>query len=145
MSADADLDAVLKALRRIVRAMDVQSRRADRSLGLTLPQLVVLRCVRDLGEGTGRAVALAADISPATVVGILDKLEAKGLVTRIRSAEDRRLVRNALTPAGLEALVRAPAPLGEDFERRFLALPAADRALALAGLSLVAGCAGPAT
>lgn len=138
MTASADLRILLKAIRRLARATELQSRRIDRTIGLTLPQLVVLGCVRDLGEGTGRAIAAEADLSPATVVGILDKLDAKGLILRARSTDDRRLVRTRLTPAGETMLGRAPAPLGDAFEAAYARLDAAERTAILDGFRRVA-------
>lgn len=126
MPASDETRRLLKAFRRIAHALDIQSRLISRTVGLTLPQLVVLSCVRDLGEVTSRAISREADLTPATVVGILDKLESKGLIERYRSTKDRRIVHTRLTPAGEVALQAAPSPLGERLEAAFLAL-AADR------------------
>ena len=143
MSPNAELRALFKSMRRIARAIEMHSRRIDRELGLTLPQHVVLSSVRDLGEVTSRAISEEADVSPATVVGILDKLEAKGLIERYRSTKDRRIVHTRLTAKGLEALQRAPAPLGDRFQRRFLALDADARRSVLDAFERVADMAGP--
>ncbi|MGE0627876.1 MAG: MarR family winged helix-turn-helix transcriptional regulator [Hyphomicrobiaceae bacterium] len=133
-----ELRAVLKAIRRIARAVDLHSRRIDRDIGLTLPQLVVLTCVRDLGEVTSRAISAEADLSPATVVGILDKLEAKGLIQRYRSQVDRRIVHTRLTASGQAMLAAAPPPLGAAFERAFNRRPAAERTATVDALSRLA-------
>jgi MarR family transcriptional regulator, organic hydroperoxide resistance regulator len=45
-------------------------------------------------------LALLADLSPATVTGMLDGLESSGLVTRVRSERDRRVVLTSLTERG---------------------------------------------
>lgn len=140
---NAELRALFKSMRRIARAIEMHSRQIDRALGLTLPQHVVLACVRDLGEVTSRAISEEADVSPATVVGILDKLEAKGLIERYRSTKDRRIVHTRLTGKGLETLQRAPAPLGDRFTRRFLALDAESRRNVLDAFERVADMAGP--
>lgn len=124
-----DLLTLQQSLRRIAHATEVHSRRIDRELGLTLPQLSVLSCVRDLGGTvTSRAIAAAAYLSPPTVVGILDKLAAKGMVVRERSDRDRRIVHVRLTEAGAQALARIPVPAGEAFRMAFLALDPAARA-----------------
>lgn len=125
-------------MRRIARAVELHSRRLDRELDLTLPQHVVLSCVRDLGEVTSRAVSEQADVSPATVVGILDKLEAKGLIERYRSTRDRRIVHTRITVKGEAALQRAPAPLGTRFESEFLGLDAETRSQTVAAFERVA-------
>ena len=143
MSPNAELRALFKSMRRIARAIEIHSRRLDRELELTLPQHVVLVCVRDLGEVTGRAISHEADVSPATVVGILDKLETKGLIERYRSTKDRRIVHTRITRKGEEALGRAPAPLGARFERAFLALDQETRRRMLAAFEHVADLAEP--
>lgn len=138
MSPNAELRALFKSMRRIARAVEIHSRRLDRELDLTLPQHVVLSCVRGLGEVTSRAVSEEADVSPATVVGILDKLEAKGLIERYRSTRDRRIVHTRITPKGQETLGRAPAPLGRHFESEFLQLDPDVRAQTIAAFERVA-------
>lgn len=47
-------------------------------------------------------------LRPPTVVGILDRLEAKGLATRTPSRKDRRAVDLHLTESGRELAAKAP-------------------------------------
>lgn len=135
---DRELTTVLKSIRRIVRAVDLHSRQIDRRLGLTLPQLVVLMAVQELGEVTVKAVSEAADLSPATVVGIMDNLENKRLLERYRSTIDRRIVHARLTDKGRQTLLAAPPPLGDAFARAFTALSAAERKETIAALDRIA-------
>jgi DNA-binding MarR family transcriptional regulator len=116
---------VMKSIRRIVRAIDMRSKKVARETGLTIPQIVILQAVRDLGEVTTAAVSRQADLSPATTVTILDKLEGRGLVTRRRSIADRRIVHTALTPDGARILAAAPPLFSEAFSKRFEQLPRA--------------------
>ncbi|MBV8734587.1 MAG: MarR family transcriptional regulator [Solirubrobacterales bacterium] len=56
-----------------------------------------------LCDGTPRSLrelASAADVSPATAAEMLESLAASGLVARIRSAEDKRVVLTSLTDRG---------------------------------------------
>ena len=138
MADDNELQSLLKSIRQIARAVDIHSRRLDRAFGLTLPQLIVLRSIRDLGEVTSRAISIASDLSAPTVVGILDKLEDKRLIERYRSSRDRRVVHTRLTPAGRALLKRAPSPLGDDFTRAFAGLNDRDRRTVLKSVDRVA-------
>jgi len=138
MPKDEESRAILKSIRRIARAVDLSSRQIDRDFGLTLPQLVVLTCIRDLGEVTSRVISEAADLSPATVVGILDNLEGKGLIERYRSTRDRRIVHTRLTIAGRRLLRRAPPPLGAAFEEAFVNLDPSSRRKVVDAFALVA-------
>ncbi|MGF1659969.1 MAG: MarR family winged helix-turn-helix transcriptional regulator [Rubrimonas sp.] len=144
MEQERQLRAVVKAGRRIARAFDVQSHRIDRAVGLTLPQLIVLGCIRDLGEVASRTLSVEADLSPPTVVGVLDKLEAKGLIARYRSTRDRRLAHARVTEKGRAALDAAPAPLGEAFAARFAALDPQARSRILEALEDLARLLGDA-
>jgi DNA-binding MarR family transcriptional regulator len=138
MANDLELRTLLKSIRQIARAVDIQSRKLDRAWGLTLPQLIVLRSVGDLGEVTSRAISIEADLSAPTVVGILDKLEDKGLIERYRSLRDRRIVHTRLTPVGHDLLAGAPSPLGDDFADAFALLSERERRSVLKSVDQIA-------
>lgn len=115
-------DDVLIALRRIIRATDLHSRRLSRESGLTAAQLLILQAIARHGAMTMGDIAAEVSLSQATVTTILDRLEGCGLVVRERGAEDKRRVYARLTAAGEALLTRAPEPLQETFVRRFSAL-----------------------
>jgi DNA-binding MarR family transcriptional regulator len=119
--------ALEKAVRRIVRAHDLQSRALAKRCGLTAAQLVVMKGVAELGEVTSAALSVHADISAATVVTILDNLEERGLIQRYRSGIDRRIVHTRLTDSGLALMEQAPEPMGELFLDRFARLAPQER------------------
>ena len=129
---------IFKSIRRIVRAIDLRSREVARVSGLTIPQIVVLQGVHELGEVTTKALSEHADLSSATVVTILDKLEEKKLVERYRSASDRRIVHTKLTREGNAAVASLPGLLHEEFEAKFDKLSAEERAKLVQAMSEVA-------
>jgi len=136
---------VLAAIRRIVHAVDSHSKELGRALGITLPQLVVLRAIRALGEVTTGRLSEAASLSPATVTTILDKLEDHGLVVRYRNEEDRRVVHSRLTERGAQMLDAAPPFLHERFVSRFAQLDTARKAVLIGALEDVADLMGAPT
>lgn len=139
MSSNSEATRIFKALRRIVRAIDLRSREISRNSGLTIPQTVVLQAIRDLGEVTTKALSERADLSPATVVTILDRLEERRLVVRYRSDSDRRIVHARLSEDGIALLERAPPLLTQEFEAAFArADPADQRRLAEAAEEIAA-------
>ena len=115
--------SLVRSVRRIAQAIDVRSREIARLTGLTLPQLVVLQSIRALGEVSTSAISRDVSMSPPTVVAVLDRLEARGMVIRYRSTTDRRLVHARLTDQGREALNDAPGLLRADALTRWSALP----------------------
>lgn len=131
-------DEVLVALRRVIRATDLHSKRLSKSAGLTAPQLLIMRAVRDLGQVTIGTIADKISLSQATVTTILDRLELRKLVYRVRSTQDKRKVHAHLTEAGGEILARAPNPLQEDFIKKYQALAQWEQTMILASLQRVA-------
>lgn len=138
MTNEKEIEQVLTAIRRVIRATDLHSRYITRIAGLTSSQLILLRVVRDEGLATAGELAASISLSQATVTIILDRLEQTGLVTRERSAQDRRKVKVALTSKGLEVLESAPEPLQETFTRQFAKLKDWERNMILASLQRVA-------
>ena len=67
---------------------------------LSYAQYGLLFGLADGEAKSSRELALAADVSPATAAEMLDALTASGLVERIRSTEDKRIVLTSLTPRG---------------------------------------------
>lgn len=132
-------EEVLAALRRIIRAIDLQSRQLMQRSGLTGPQLLTLQAIRRNGPLNVGELARLVTLSQGTVTTILDRLERKELVTRSRSTTDKRRVVVALSPAGEEALASAPTLLQEHFIHAFTELSDWEQNLILSSLQRVAG------
>ncbi len=131
-------EQVLVALRRVIRATDLHSKRLSKHAGLTGPQLLIMRTIRALGEVTIGTIADKVSLSQATVTTILDRLEQRNLVYRVRSTQDKRKVHAHLTEQGDEILARAPNPLQEDFIKKFQSLDEWEQTMILASLQRVA-------
>ena len=69
----------------------------------------------------------AVALSPATLTGILDRLEARGLVSRERRPEDKRRVLVSLTAMGRQMAQELPSPLQERFGERLTELSIDDQ------------------
>ncbi len=131
-------EQVLVALRRVIRATDLHSKRLSKHAGLTGPQLLIMRTIRDLGEVTIGTIADKVSLSQATVTTILDRLEHRQLVYRVRSTRDKRKVHAHLTEDGADILARAPQPLQEDFIKKFQSLHEWEQTMIIASLQRVA-------
>jgi DNA-binding MarR family transcriptional regulator len=79
--------------------------------------------VAEAGPVTASEIGKQVHLSNSTVVGILDRLEAKGLIHRERSTEDRRLVMVTTSTAGQELVEAAPSPLQDVFAESLHGLP----------------------
>ena len=113
---------LLLAVRRIMQAFDLHSRRLSGASQVTLPQLLCLMAVTAEEGMTSRQIARRTHASASTLVGVLDRLEAKKLVSRVRDARDRRKIHIAPTAAGRELVASAPSPFGDAFDEEFASL-----------------------
>jgi MarR family transcriptional regulator, 2-MHQ and catechol-resistance regulon repressor len=101
-----DDPAVAEALRayvKLFRAGRAVQARVEARLGqacLTITQLGVLEALLHKGRLTHRELGRAVLTSAGNMTDVVDKLEARDLVRRVRATEDRRSVRVELTPCG---------------------------------------------
>jgi MarR family transcriptional regulator, organic hydroperoxide resistance regulator len=119
---------VLRSIRKIMRAVDLHSRKIHADLSVTLPQLLCLHALADQDSLTLQGLSHAVNLSNSTVNGIVDRLEAKTLVTRTRSTDDRRRVVLALSPAGRRLAASAPSLLQDRFAEALRRLPELEQA-----------------
>lgn len=133
-----DHDQILIALRRITRAIDLQSRQLVKQTGLTAPQLVVMMALDKDGPLCPTDIAKQIAASPATVTTIVDRLEALGLVQRREKPTDRRVTHILLTPKGEAAYRAAPELLQAGFLARFRSLECWEQHMLLSSLERIA-------
>lgn len=112
-------EIALVALRKILRATEINARALAREAGLTPSQHIILQLIDALNGPTPSAVAKEASITQATVTSLIDKLERQGLVQRRRDDVDKRRVIVDITEAGVRALRDAPDILQDRFQGRF--------------------------
>ncbi len=119
---------ILRSIRRIIRSVDLYSHKLDLDCGVTVPQLSCLLRVVASGPMTLKGLAAAVDLSASTLVGIVDRLEAKELLKRERSQTDRRRVLISATEKGVVLAGASPSPLQDRLRAALDALPELERA-----------------
>jgi DNA-binding MarR family transcriptional regulator len=82
-------------------------------LDLTFMQAHALRLLQPGEERTMGKLAETIKCDPSNITGIVDRLEARGLVERRSAVGDRRVKALALTPAGVALRERVFAVFGE--------------------------------
>lgn len=91
----------------LARRLGVRTEQVLDGFGLRPRHHIALTILRDLGE-TGQAdLAAVLQIDRTNLVGLLNDLEARGLIERRRSVEDRRRHTVALTDKGRRQLAKA--------------------------------------
>ena len=108
-------DQILISLRRIVRAIDQHSRSLAQEYGLTGPQVILLRELVRNGEMHIAELAKNISLSHATVTDILNRLEKRALICRMRSLTDRRRIMVTPTKQAIALIEQSPPLLQEQF------------------------------
>ena len=116
-------ESIFRSLRRIIRAVDLHSREMTARFQMTAPQLVCLRQLWVGGPCALGELARQVYLSQATITGIVDRLEARGMVFRHREDADRRKVTISLTEEGERIAAGMPLPLQDRFAERLNGLP----------------------
>jgi DNA-binding MarR family transcriptional regulator len=95
-------------MRRILTLIAGEVDEALEPRGLTSAQWVPLLKLHMGDASTVAELARECQLDPGATTRLLDRLEAKGLVARVRSLQDRRVVNLELTPEGREAAKEIP-------------------------------------
>ncbi|CDX16220.1 Transcriptional regulator, MarR family [Mesorhizobium sp. ORS 3324] len=117
----------------IMRWQDV-TQAYDEAVGARLGLIAAERhCLALLygGPQSAGAVATATGLTPAAVTALIDRLEARGLVTRTRSLEDRRKVVIEATERTRELSERYYGPIAREGEKVFASFSDAELAAVL--------------
>jgi DNA-binding MarR family transcriptional regulator len=99
-SQDAVVDSVLSASRALVAVAARSLAAAEEQV--TLPQYRALVVLASRGPQRAVDLAEALGVSQSTGTRMCDRLERKGLISRVRPAADRRTVITTITPAGMQ-------------------------------------------
>ncbi len=100
---DPKVEAAVRAYVKLMRASRSVLARVEKRLardGLTPTQLGVLEVLLHRGPLSHRDLGRKVLTSAGNITDVVDKLEARGLVLRVREAADRRQVRVELTTEG---------------------------------------------
>jgi len=104
-------DSVGYMMRRILNMVSVEVDRELEPSGLTSAQWVPLLKLYMGAGSTVAELARVCQLDAGSMTRLLDRLEAKALVRRVRSSEDRRVVNLELTDEGRAAARKIPAVL----------------------------------
>jgi len=106
---------ILIKLRKILRTVNLESKRIEKSHGVSIPQLLVLQFLRENENycSTASQIKKHINLNASTVSGILSRLNAKGLIVKTLDSQDKRSSQIVLTAKGLEFVSTAPVTMQE--------------------------------
>jgi DNA-binding MarR family transcriptional regulator len=142
-----EVHVAMNAIRRIVRALRISSRAAEKALGVSGAQLFVLQ---QLAEGAARSdaapsIAQLADLTatdPSSVSVVVSRLVSRGLAARRSSKADARRAEVMITPAGRALLQTAPQVVQHRMVEALVRLSTSRRQEMIAGLETVVAAMG---
>lgn len=120
---EASIRELVGSLRRLVRAVYLDSAKMSRQYGLTGAQSSVVRTLFKDGPISSADLSRKLYVTPSNITGIIDRLDKKGLVERVPQATDRRIVRLQLTAQGQALGETLPDPIEKKLVARLSHMP----------------------
>jgi DNA-binding MarR family transcriptional regulator len=111
----------------LARALVAREEPALRAHGVSMWGYVVLTALAEQPVRTQAALAQAIGADKSRIIGVLDHLQERGLISRRPDTSDRRVHLLSLTPAGDRLRRSVQAAIRASEEEVLAALPPADR------------------
>lgn len=102
---------IIYQIRRLMQAGELFTKELNKTYQVSAPQLHCLLALYEHGPLPPSQIARHIMVKSSTVTGIIDRLEQKSLVYRLRNSPDRRVITIQLTEAGKELAQNAPPPI----------------------------------
>ena len=128
---------IIMRLRQIMQEMSKHSKLILEKYKISTPQLICLNEVFQHGPISIGALTKIVFLNNSTVTGIVDRLEKRELVKRVRVSKDRRQVHVEVTDQGIAFINEAPKPIQDQFMDRLLTLDEDKIALILWSLEML--------
>lgn len=111
---------IMVSIRKIVRSINLESKRIEKDYGLSIPQLLTLKFL-EAEEGyksTMKELKEYLSLNASTVTGIISRLEVKGMVARLPNPSDKRSTPVVLTSKGKKLIDQTDESLHERVMRK---------------------------
>ncbi len=105
------IDEIVFQIKRLIQAEEYHTKALNKEYQVSAPQLNCIMALFKNGPLPPSQIARHILVESSTVTGIIDRLEQKGFVRRIRSSQDRRKIFIELTDSGRMLASYAPPPI----------------------------------
>lgn len=111
---------ILVKLRKIIRSINLESKKIEKEFGISIPQLLILQFLsgQEDYKANSKDIKEYINLNASTVTGIISRLESKGLIARLPNTIDRRVTYITLTAKGAELLKMSPITLQEKISQK---------------------------
>lgn len=102
---------IIYSIRRLMQAGEHYTKEINKIYNVSAAQVNCLLAIYEYGPLPPSQIAKIIMINSSTITGIIDRLEQKGLVKRLRISDDRRIITVELTKYGKVLAENAPPPI----------------------------------
>ena len=102
---------VVYSIRRLMQAGEHYTKELNKIYNVSAAQINCLLALHENGPLPPSQIAKHVMVNSSTVTGIIDRLEKKDLVKRLRVSQDRRVITVELTQSGEILAENAPSPI----------------------------------
>ena len=101
---------IIVNIRKIVRSLNLESKGIQKEFGLSITQLMCLGHLHNSVnyQSTHKELMELLSLNSSTVTGIINRLEKRGYIARMRKTGDRRVTFITLTASGFKLLEETP-------------------------------------
>lgn len=130
---------ILIDIRKIVRSINLESKRVQRDFGISIPQLL---CLGHINRAEGKVATHSElmkllSLNSSTVTGIINRLERKNLSKRLPKMGDKRVTYIGITQEGSTIVEKSPDILHDQLAKKIKSLPISTQQKVKDALSII--------
>ncbi|GAB1445128.1 MAG: MarR family transcriptional regulator [Cyclobacteriaceae bacterium] len=132
---------ILIDIRKIVRSINLESKRVQKDFGISIPQLLCLGHIdrADSKMSTHGELMKLLSLNSSTITGIINRLERKELAKRLPKTGDKRITYIGITEKGSEVVKQAPDILHDQLATKIKSLPESTQQKIKEALDIIVG------
>jgi DNA-binding MarR family transcriptional regulator len=121
----ADANEILLKIRKIVRSINLESKKVQKEYGVSIPQILCLEYLNRSNnyQATQKELRDYLSLNSSTVSGIINRLEKRGYIARLPKRADKRTTHIVMTSKGSDLLKKTPLLLHEKLSNKLEKVP----------------------
>lgn len=115
-----DANEILLKIRKIVRSVNLESKKVQKEYGVSIPQILCLGYLNNSEnyQATQKELRDYLSLNSSTVSGIINRLEKRSYIARLPKRADRRTTHIVMTSKGSDLLKQTPLLLHEKLSKK---------------------------
>ncbi|UII19224.1 MarR family winged helix-turn-helix transcriptional regulator [Fulvivirga ligni] len=115
-----DSSNIIINIRKLVRHVNLESKKIQKNYGISIPQLLTLKYLQDKVDfkATHGEISRYLNLNNSTVTGIVNRLALKGLIAKEQDQRDKRVVYAVLTPGAHQIIKDSPQLMHDELSEK---------------------------